>query len=292
MSDHFNKINYDLPLISVIIPNYNRVDVFQRAIKSVINQTYKNFEIIIIDDASSIDVFNQNKYYIESYIKAGVPKIIYLRNEINKGVSFSRNRGIKEANGEYIALLDSDDEWLKNKLELQVQFLQNSTYRVVHTEEIWIRKGIRVNQKNKHKKEGGDIFKRSLKLCLMSPSSIMIHKSVFEDYGLFDENLPVCEDYDLWLKITSKEEVGFITKPLIIKYGGHEDQLSRKYETMDKYRVISMINLMKSGNLNNNQIVWIKSEIREKANILYNGAVKRGKTSDIKLYEKWLKEDF
>lgn len=282
------------PLVSVIIPNFNRVESFQRAVESVIKQTYENFEIIVVDDGSEQSVRNINRRFLEEVKRRkyfeGDSKIIYLENERNFGVSYSRNKGIKEARGDFIALLDSDDEWLEQKLEIQVKFFDKTDFRVVHTEEIWVRRGVRVNPMKKHKKEGGDIFFRSLELCLMSPSSIMLKKSIFDDYGYFDESLPVCEDYDLWLRITSKEKVGFIEKPLIIKYGGHSDQLSRKYEAMDRWRVISLIKLLNSKQLSEIQEIEVKKMIEKKAKILFNGAVKREKYDDAKVYKKWMEE--
>lgn len=274
--------------VSVIIPNYNRIESFQKAVLSVLNQSYKNFELITIDDGSDIKVIEENKKFIDNVKeKYNDVEIKFLVNNENKGVSYSRNKGIKEANGDYIALLDSDDLWLPKKLELQVKFIQQTNFRVVHTEEIWIRKGVRVNPMKKHKKEGGDIFCRSLELCLMSPSSIILEKTIFDDYGYFDESMPVCEDYDLWLRITSKEKVGFIEKPLIVKYGGHTDQLSKKYEAMDRWRVYSLIKLLESKKLNLEQEIEVKKMINKKANILYNGAMKRGKLEDAKIYKEW-----
>lgn len=274
--------------VSVIIPNFNRIESFQKAVLSVLNQSYKDFELITIDDGSDIKVIEENKKFIDNVKeKYNDVDIKFLENKENKGVSYSRNKGIKEAKGDYIALLDSDDLWLPKKLELQVKFIQQTNFRVVHTEEIWIRKGVRVNPMKKHKKGGGDIFYRSLELCLMSPSSIILEKTIFDDYGYFDESMPVCEDYDLWLRITSKERVGFIEKPLIIKYGGHADQLSKKYEAMDRWRVYSLIKLLESKQLKLEQEIEVKKMINKKANILYNGAMKRGKLEDAKIYKEW-----
>ncbi len=277
--------------VSVIIPNYNRKESFQKAVLSVLNQSYKLFELITIDDGSDVKLIEENKKFINTIQeKYNDVDIKFLENKENKGVSYSRNKGIKEAKGDYIALLDSDDLWLPKKLEFQIKFIQQTNFRVVHTEEIWIRKGVRVNPMKKHKKEGGDIFYRSLELCLMSPSSIILEKTIFDDYGYFDESMPVCEDYDLWLRITSKEKVGFIEKPLIIKYGGHADQLSKKYEAMDRWRVYSLIKLLESKQLNLEQELEVKRMINKKVNILYKGAIKRGKLEDAKIYKEWVEK--
>jgi glycosyltransferase involved in cell wall biosynthesis len=240
--------------------------------------------LIIIDDASTrsigtvIDKFNDSR-------------IILTRNSKNCGVSYSRNRGIMMARHDNIALLDSDDEWLPDKLKKQMQyFIDNPGLRVVHTEEIWIRNGVRVNQMKKHQKSGGDIFIRSLDLCLMSPSSIMIKRSVFNDYGVFDEELPVCEDYDLWLKISANEEVGFIKEPQIVKYGGHEDQLSRRYRAMDKFRVKSLVNIMENIELSHAKQQALKEVILKKSKILINGAIKRNLKSEAAAYSRIIKK--
>ncbi len=270
--------------VSVIIPVYNRTNFLQRAIKSVLNQKYKNFELIIIDDYSNENVEELVKRFNDS-------RIIFLKNKVNKGVSYSRNKGINNSKYNFIAFLDSDDEWLPEKLNNQIRYLKlHPNINLVHTEEIWIRNGKRVNQKKRHKKSGGDIFLQSLELCLISPSSVLFRNEIFTKYGLFDESLPVCEDYDLWLRITAFEEVGFISEPTIIKYGGHSDQLSKKYEAMDKYRVISMMKLFNNKKIIEKKRIALKKNILKKINILIQGAVKRKKDNEVKIYKSWINE--
>lgn len=270
--------------VSVIIPVFNRITYLTRAIESVLSQTHRYFEIIIIDDNSLEDI----KTIIDKFHDN---KIIYIRNNKNMGVSYSRNIGIKRSKYDLIALLDSDDEWLPKKLEFQIKYLkEHPEYDIVHTEEIWIRNGKRVNPKKKHQKSGGDIFERSLELCLMSPSSILLKRSVFDKHGLFDETLPVCEDYDMWLRILAFEETGYIETPLIIKYGGHSDQLSRKYHSMDKYRVMSLMKIYKNENINKIKKEAIRTILLNKTKILLNGAMKRDNKNDIALYKSWINE--
>ncbi len=266
---------------SVIIPVYNRIDELKRSIGSILMQTYKNYEIIVVDDGSDIDILKT--------IKELGSNIKYIRIEKNRGVSHVRNIAIKEAKYDYIALLDSDDAWLKTKLETQSAFLQKNRINLVHTEEIWIRNGVRVNQMKKHFKSGGDIFERSLDLCLISPSSVVLSKEIFDRYGYFDENMPVCEDYDLWLRITAFEDVGFIDTPLIYKYGGHPDQLSRKYEAMDKFRVYSLIKLLKSG-ISDDKKKKASNVLLSKLTILTNGALKRCLFEEAEYYKNLISE--
>ena len=249
--------------ISVIIPVFNRVKLIARCINSVINQTYPVNEIIVVDDGS-----NDGTYDL---IRKNFPQVISIYQE-NKGVSNARNVGIQSAKSKWIAFLDSDDEWLPNKIEKQISLIKkNPLYKVCHSDEIWIRNDVRVNPMKKHRKYGGDIYKKCLPLCVISPSSIIIHKDIFNDVGLFDKNLPVCEDYDLWLRICSKYEVLFLDQKLVKKYGGHDDQLSKKYWGMDRYRVIALEKMIDNPLLSlDNRIATINMTIR-KVKILQKG---------------------
>lgn len=268
--------------VSVIIPVYNRKDELKRALRSVCKQDILGMEVIVVDDCSSDNIAEVIEEFCDYTIH-------YIRNTENRGVSFSRNVGITRARYDFIALLDSDDEWMEGKLQEQLHFFDdNPGLNVCHTEEIWIRNGVRVNPKKKHQKSGGDIFIPSLELCLMSPSSIMIKKTVFDTYGLFDEDLIVCEDFDMWLRITAHEEVGFIDTPFIIKYGGHTDQLSRKYPAMDKYRVRALKKLLENNVLSNDKKNALITVALKKLRILHNGALKRNKHDDCDEYQRFI----
>ncbi len=265
--------------VSVIIPVYNRFDTLKRALNSVLIQTYKNIEVIIVDDGSDSDIGSAIVEYVKSLDDSRVRVVV---NTHNRGVSYSRNLGISAGKSEFIAFLDSDDEWLQDKLMRQVEYLKRyPDINLVHTEEIWVRNGVRVNQKKIHAKSGGDIFNRSLHLCLISPSSVLIRRTLIEKYGLFDESMQACEDYDLWLRITAFEDVGFIETPLIIKYGGHEDQLSKKYEIMDMLRCRSLVGLLSNPTLPDCRKHEIAVVLDQKLSVIYNGAVKRGNSSII-----------
>jgi glycosyltransferase involved in cell wall biosynthesis len=257
------------PLINIIIPTYNRELTIKRAIDSVLNQTYTNFKLIVIDDGSS----DNTKQILDSYKN----KIIYYYQE-NKGVSSARNKGIKLSKGEYIAFLDSDDEWKKNKLEKQIDFFnKNPEYKICQTNEIWIRNNLHLNQKKIHQKQQGWIFEPCLKLCLISPSNVIIHKDIFSHIGLFDETLPACEDYDLWLRITLHYPIGLLEEKLAIKYGGHSDQLSKTIWGLDRFRIKSMQKILKTENLTNKQKTELMKVLNKKIQIYENGCLKRKK---------------
>jgi GT2 family glycosyltransferase len=143
-----------------------------------------------------------------------------------------------------------------------------------------------MNQKLKHRKYSGYIFERCLPLCIISPSSVVIKRDIFGKVGLFDKSLPVCEDYDLWLRITAKYPVLFIERPLIIKMGGHDDQLSRSYEAMDKFRIQSLVKTLKSGILDEAQMMKAVEELKIKCRIVAAGAKKRGRAEEAEYYLK------
>ena len=264
--------------VSVIIPTYNREKFISECVQSVLAQTLPAREIIIVDDGSTDATYNILRDLGFNSLSTKKTVLRYFFQQ-NRGVSSARNLGIKEARSEYIALLDSDDLWLKSKLDRQVSAFQSDTQssRLCHTDEIWIRNGVRVNQHKKHKKHGGNVFQSCLKLCCISPSSAMMHRSVFADFGFFDEDLPACEDYDFWLRYSAKEDVNFIDEPLIIKKGGHSDQLSGAHWGMDRFRIYSIEKILKEPDLTLVNKTEAIHEVILKLEILINGSQKRQK---------------
>lgn len=260
------------PLISVIIPTYNRVRQVQAAIESVLAQRYENYELIIVDDCSS----DETVCVVSEMIK-GVAHVTLLPLDTNLGVSFARNRGIEEAKGEWIAFLDSDDLWHRDKLLKQVAYIADNPHcSILQTQEIWIRDGVRVNAPKTHRKRAGDIFAISLKRCMITPSSVLIKRSIFNTYGTFNETFPACEDYDLWLRISAFEEVGLVDELLMTRYGGADDQLSFTVQLQDIYRIEAIKSLVESKSLpEDKQLLSLKTLVK-KCKILANGALKRG----------------
>lgn len=263
--------------VSVIIPTYNRASVLPRAIDSVLEQSSPPGEIIVVDDGSTDDT--------KAIIEHNYPQVKYIHQE-NKGVSTARNVGIEAARYEWIALLDSDDEWLPEKLEKQMEALgKEPDFLICHTDEIWIRNGKRINQMKKHTKRGGHIFPYCLPLCVISPSSVMLHRRIFEEIGPFDPSLPVCEDYDLWLRICARHPVLFLDEPLLVKYGGHEDQLSQAYWGMDRFRIKALQKIIDSGYLDTVNLKAALVMLIRKIEIYVKGAAKRNKLEDVVYYE-------
>jgi len=265
-----------MPQVSVIIPTYNRANFLIDAVESVIAQSYQDFELLVIDDGST----DNTKQLLTSYKK----RIRYHFQE-NRGVSSARNLGMQLTSGQYVAFLDSDDHWLPQKLEKQIEIMEREPeLQLCHTEEIWIRRGVRVNPKKKHQKRGGYIFPYCLPLCVISPSSVMIRRTLFEELGTFDEDLPACEDYVLWLRICQHYPVHFIETPLLTKRGGHEDQLSRRYWGIDRFRIQALTKLLQTGELSKEQHAQSYQELCRKCEIMANGSLKRQKMEDWEHY--------
>jgi glycosyltransferase involved in cell wall biosynthesis len=261
------------PTISVICPVYNREAWLSDTIESVMAQDFESFELILVDDGSSDSSVDIMKKYQQRY-----PQKIVVLTQNNKGVSSARNLGMKRARGVFFAFIDSDDLWISSKLSKQSEAMLFHGWPISQTDERWIRNGKRVNAMKKHAKRGGHIFFDCLPLCMVSPSAVMIHRSVFEAVGNFDERLRVVEDYDLWLRISARYTIGFVPEVLVVKHGGHEDQLSRQYPIMDRYRVYALRKLLRQSmryldSFKINAVYWW---IFTKAKIIANGALKRG----------------
>ncbi|MFC1798627.1 glycosyltransferase family 2 protein [Thermodesulfobacteriota bacterium] len=263
------------PMVSVIIPTYNRGWSVKAAIDSVLAQDYHNIELIVVDDGSTDNTRNVLEVYQSS--------LIVIRQQ-NRGVSAARNSGIAASKGSFISFLDSDDLWLPEKLSRQIEFFKAHPKALIcQTEEIWIRNDVRVNPKKRHKKPSGMIFEKSLALCLVSPSAVMIRKSLFDIIGLFDESLPACEDYDLWLRTSARFPVYLIDKPLIIKKGGHSDQLS-KMSGLDRFRIRSLNKIIKSGILNNGQHLAAVKTLKQKCLIYAQGCQLRAREAEARYF--------
>ncbi|MCF6309076.1 MAG: glycosyltransferase [Sulfurimonas sp.] len=269
--------------ISVVIPTYNRYEVLQRALKSVYSQIYSPKEVIIIDDGSIDETSQIQKLFPQKAFRSSF-RVTYYYQE-NSGVSSARNLGIKKSKCEWIAFLDSDDEWHGDKLKFQVDFHKKSPdIKMSYTNEIWIRDGNEVKLPKKYQKYGGDIFAECLSHCIIAPSATLIHKSLLENIGLFDESLEVCEDYDMWLRVALENKIGLIDKKLTFKYGGDKDQLSMKYWGMDRFRVQALEKLLKLE-LTQEQKDLVTKNLLDKYTLLLKGAVKYDRMLDIEAYK-------
>jgi glycosyltransferase involved in cell wall biosynthesis len=269
-------------MVTVIIPAYNRADFLIEAIDSVLRQSYfagaggrERLQLVVVDDGSVDDTKERLKDH------DGIVEYVY---QNHKGVSAARNLGLGLSKGDFIAFLDSDDLWMKEKIQVQMSFLKAfPEARFCSTEEIWIRRGRRVNPKKHHAKHSGWIFDKVLSRCLLSLSSALFRREVFSEVGLFDENLPVCEDYDFGIRLAQRYPVHFIPNPLLIKRGGHPGQLSAEYWGMDRFRVMALEKAL-ALDLTPDQSALVKKEIVKKCAILAKGFTKRNRSDEAKKY--------
>ena len=269
------------PLVAVIIPTYNRAALLERAVQSVLGQTFRDFELVVVDDGS-IDNTAELPVF-----KNPDPRLRYIRSPENRGVSAARNAGVKATTAPWLAFLDSDDEWLPEKLEKQVRWTQlHPDMPIVQTREIWIRHGRRVNPPKTHEKFEGDLFAASLERCMITPSSVMLRRTLFNQTGSFNESLPACEDYDLWLRMTCRCPVGLVDEYLLTRYGGHADQLSATVPALDRFRIQSIVNLLANDVLSADQRECARRNLIKRAQILAQGYKKHGNEEDYERYKK------
>lgn len=262
--------------VTVIIPTYNRAPMLQEALESVFSQTFLPLEVIVVDDGSTDSTVQ--------VVKTFGPRVSYIY-EPHMGVSHARNVGWRMARYRWVAFLDSDDLWLPRKLERQLSFLgENSEFAACYTDEIWIRNGKRVNPCKHHTKYSGWIFLHCLPRCIISPSSVLLRREVLEELGGFDEDMEACEDYDLWLRLAARYQVLYVPEKLIVKRGGHPDQLSRRVWGLDRFRIKSLAKLIRDETIRNEYRLAALDELRRKCAIYAGGAIKRGKEEEARYY--------
>lgn len=257
------------PAVSVIIPTFDRLPMLQEAIGSVRAQTFGDFECLVVDDGST----DGTAPAVEK-VAAADARVRLLKQE-NRGVSAARNRGVEASRAPLVAFLDSDDLWHPEKLSRQVEVMQEG-WALCHTDEVWLRRGARVNQRKRHAKGGGWQFVRSLELCCISPSAAVVRRDALEEAGGFDEDFPVCEDYDLWLRMTARWPVAFIAEPLTIKRGGHPGQLSASRWGMDRWRARAIEKLLEADGLLEGLRQAALEELHSKCDVLISGFARRG----------------
>jgi glycosyltransferase involved in cell wall biosynthesis len=265
-----------MPLVSVIIPTLNRRALVCEAVASVLAQRDASAEVIVVDDGSTDDT--------QGALRVFGGRIRCVR-QATRGVSAARNRGVRLATGRWLAFLDSDDLWVPEKLARQLAYhARNPALRASQTGEIWVRNGVRVNPCRHHQKPDGDIFAPSLARCVVSPSAVMLHRDLFAALGGFDEGLVACEDYDLWLRLSLCEPVGLLDEPLVIKRGGHADQLSRRHWGMDRFRVAALSKLLAAGELHGARRAVALAMLQRKCRVLAHGASRRGRDDEAERY--------
>ncbi len=258
--------------VSTIIPTFDRAAMVAEAVASALSQDAADLEVIVVDDGSTDDT---------RMVLAGFsdPRLRVVATT-NRGVSAARNLGTSLARGRYVAFLDSDDTWLPGKIERQLAYMADTGHVVSQTQEIWMRGGRRVNPRRIHLKKDGDFFRQALRLCLVSPSSVMIERDFLQRVGGFDEGLAACEDYDLWLRMLLRGPIGLLDEALTVRRGGRPDQLSNRFVGMDLFRIRSLGKLLATEAMSPWHRDCMEEELVCKTRIYADGCCKRGRTDE------------
>lgn len=263
-----------VPAVSIIIPTYNRPAFTKKAVGSVLAQTFRDFELIVVDDGSTDGTTEAVEGFSDERLR--------VHHMNNRGPGPARNAGIELASAQYIAFLDSDDAWVPEKLQRQLDAMNDRPeYTLSHTEEVWYKGTRLVKPQRVHRKREGDLFQWSLKLCSISMSTVIVKRELFAEVGTFDPGLEVCEDYDLWLRVTARHRVLLVDAPLTIKQGGHFDQQSGKYFGLDRFRIYAIEKLLDAEEgLSGEQRALAFEELERKCRIYGRGCMKYGKTEE------------
>jgi glycosyltransferase involved in cell wall biosynthesis len=268
-----------MPDVSVIIPVYNR-EIAGASVASALGQREVDFEVIVVDDGSTDCRAPQLR---ETYDGRSEFRMIRIEH---RGPAGARNAGVAIASAPLIAFLDSDDIWAPEKLARQLAFArEHPEYRISQAQEHWIDDGAHRNPGRRHLKRGGDIFVDSLRTCLISPSTVIMEKSLFDEAGGFDEDLAAAEDYDLWLRILIDHEVGLLDEILATRLG-HADQLSRTIQAIDRYRMLALMKLLQSERLIGDRRAAAIEVLIEKIAIYAKGLRRRGRIDEAEFHER------
>lgn len=268
------------PLVSVIIPVYNRFELAKEAVSSVLGQTFRNLELIIVDDGST-----DMTPILATYFRDDT-RVKYIRINHSGMPGFVRNKGVETAKGKYLAFLDSDDLWMDSKLKKQVDFLEkNSAIKVVHTREAWVRNGKTISQAGFNHRRFGDIFSDALVKCIIGPSTVLIETNLYRELRGFRDDLEIAEDYELWLRLANSNSIGYIDEALITKRAGHVGQLSEKYGQIEIFRIRGLQKLVEQSFFNLKNQKNAELELAKKCRIYAAGCRKRNKIEEAEIHE-------
>ncbi len=268
-----------VPAVAVVIPVRDRAAMVVEAVRSVVAQTWRDHALVVVDDGSADDSAEAAARAL-----ADAPAGSRVLRRAAAGVAAARNAGAAAIDSAWIAFLDSDDWWEPTKLALQMAWLaEHPAHRIAQTGERWLDRGRHRNPRAWHRKEEA-LFPRCLERCLVSPSAVVIRRDLYEALGGFDASFPVCEDYELWLRIALREPVGLVDLPLVVKRGGHADQLSRSTWGLDRFRVAALVKLLATTPLGPRERAAVAAVLRAKCAVLATGAARRGRDAEAARY--------
>jgi glycosyltransferase involved in cell wall biosynthesis len=274
------------PAVTVVIPTWNRRVMAAEAVESVLAQTWRDFELIVVDDGSEDDTAGHLSRMLHRRGAGGDVPARIERLEKRRGPAAARNRGVALARAPLVAFLDSDDLWMPRKLELHLAYARaHPEFPISQTGELWIRDGKRVNPARRHLKRAGDIFFESLRTCLISPSAAMLSVELFAAAGGFDEHMAAAEDYDLWLRILAHHRVGLLAEPMVVRRAGHPGQLSATTPALDRFRILALAKLLLASPLDPGRRAAAASVLAEKCRIYAKGLRRRNRVEEAQFHE-------
>ena len=272
----------NLPLITAVIPTYNRPEQTLEAVKSVLEQSYRPLELIIGDDGSEDQTLSVLKAYTSDEENRRGVSVRIMEMDHCGFPGEVRNRCAAEAAGELFAFLDSDDLWRPDKLEKQYGELHRDRpdCLISHTREEWNRSGKIISQAGMDHKREGDIFTDALKKCIIGPSTVMMARSLYKESGGFRSDMEIAEDYEYWLRLTAFHMVSYLDEPLTVKRAGHGEQLSEKYGQIEIFRIQGLRDLVDSNFFSGDNAVRAARELSRKCTVYGRGCLKRGRESE------------
>jgi glycosyltransferase involved in cell wall biosynthesis len=292
--------------VSVVVPTHNKKEMVTEAIESVLAQSYRDCELIVVDDGSTdgtpLHVFstfgaqpeaieilskmnpNAVRPFSHSFAHDGIP--IQYHYIANRGLSAARNRGIKFAHGSCVAFLEAEDLWNPAHLETHATFHEENDWaRVSHIGECHVRDRSRAGKARKAPPASGWIFQQALETSPICISAAMAHRTCFAECGGFDENLPACEDYDLWLRFAARYPIHFLEGTEIVRRSSRFQSSNRSW-TWDRYRVYALEKSFQSGKLNAEQRLLVAEEIVKKCERLVEGFKRQKSEERANFYER------
>ncbi|AEJ60375.1 glycosyl transferase family 2 [Spirochaeta thermophila DSM 6578] len=262
-----------MPLVSVVIPVHNRASLLEEALASVVRQTWRDLEVIVVDDGSedgSAEVGERRGARVVRMAHCGRPGKV-------------RNVGVEHARGDLVAFLDSDDLWEPEKLSRQMAVWEGRAGEgipLVHAREVWMRKGRIVSQAGQVHRREGDVFPWAVRKCIIGPSTVLMERRVFEDLGGFREDLEIAEDYEFWLRLTDRYPVAYLDEPVVVKRAGDWEQLSEKYGHIEVFRIMALKPLVDEDVFLPEHRGVAREELLRKCEVHARGARKRGRMEE------------
>jgi glycosyltransferase involved in cell wall biosynthesis len=291
---------------TVVVPTCNRREMVAQALQSVLAQTYRNFELVVVDDGSTdgtpmhlmrllgaepraVEILSRmnpaalNPFF-HQFVHDGIP--IQYQYHPNRGLGAARNRGIRHARGTYVAFLEAEDLWEPTHLQAQIAFLDGDGWaRIARVGGRQAKDGTRARRSRRAEEASGWIFSQALEACPAGLSCAVVHRGCFAECGTFDENMPACDDYDLWLRLAARFPIHYVAGPEVTHRSPRPELASHSW-TWDRFRVYALEKAFQSGQLNPEQRFLVSQEIVRRCEHLVEGYRRQKSEERANFYER------